>query len=306
MKWLDSDAWALKKSRLSKGVRYARGAAFKVSGSRNNSQLQAGRLAALILSILGRSLKVIIATGVALLFLALLTVFLIAGYLYVSKSNYFSVKKVIISGINQINRKEILAAAGLDRPVNSWLFDVEKASATLSLLPWLDKVKVTKTITMPDTVSVDVVEHRPRFLVSLGRLYYLDDKGEPFKELSPGEKPDLPIVSGFSEDEILSCSPIIRESLNQVFLLADILVVRNDEFRLDNISEINYDAVRGLTLFTKNNDFEVKIGLGAFEEKFRRLGRVIAHLKLYGQFDGLVYVNLEASPRVIVRYNCAG
>ncbi|MGL4208884.1 MAG: cell division protein FtsQ/DivIB, partial [Candidatus Adiutrix sp.] len=75
----------------------------------------------------------------------------------------------------------------------------------------------------------------------------------------------------------------------------------NDEFRLDNISEINYDLVRGITLFTRNLGIQVKVGFGSYEEKFRRLGRVLANLKMQNKYEGLSYLNLEASPRVTVR-----
>ncbi|GHV56261.1 hypothetical protein FACS189460_0720 [Deltaproteobacteria bacterium] len=284
-------------------VRYARLAASAgaaVRGGGSAPWFGHLRLGALVLKLFGRGLKACLAVLAALAALAGISAVLVVGYLYVSKSDYFSVKKVVISGLNQIASEAIKKTAGLDRPVNIWLFDAEKAAADLSTLSWLDEVKVYKT--MPDTVTIEVLEHRPKLLVSLGRLYYLNDKGVPFKELEPGESPDLPIVSGFTEDELLSRSSGVKNSLSEVFLLLEALAARNDEFRFDNISEVNYDSVRGLTLFTKDNNLEVKIGFGAYEEKFRRLGRVLTHLKLHGQFDGLVYINLEASPRVIVRY----
>ncbi|MDR2945885.1 MAG: cell division protein FtsQ [Candidatus Adiutrix sp.] len=97
--------------------------------------------------------------------------------------------------------------------------------------------------------------------------------------------------------------PAVKKAMEEIFWLVGALTQRNDEFQLANVSEINYDAVRGLSLFTKSSGLEVKIGFGSYEEKFRRLGRVMAHLKLNGKTDGLVYLNLEASPRVTVRYN---
>jgi cell division septal protein FtsQ len=155
--------------------------------------------------------------------------------------------------------------------------------------------------TLPDTVTIEVIEHRAKFLVSLGRLYFLDDKGNLFKELEPGENPNLVIVSGFTEDELLSRPPGIKTALAEVFSLVEVLAARQDTFKLDHISEINYDAVRGLTVFARRGELEVKVGFGAYEEKFRRLNRVEAHLKQHGQFEDVAYINLEASPRVIVR-----
>jgi len=251
------------------------------------------------LKVLGRSLKAAVGAALTGLALAVISGLLVIGYLYVSKSDYFAVKKVIISGLNRISREDILRVAGLDRPVNIWLFDADQVAAAISTLSWLDEVRVSKT--MPDTVTVEIVEHRPRLLVSLGRIYYLNDKGVLFKELEPGENPNLVIVSGFLEDELLSRAPAVKTALAEVFSLVEVLEARQDEFKLDHISEINYDVVRGLTLFARRGELEIKVGFGAYEEKFRRLNRVGTHLKQHGHFEGLAYINLEASPRVIVR-----
>jgi cell division protein FtsQ len=240
-----------------------------------------------------------LAAVLAALALAVVSGLLVVGYLYVSKSDYFAVKRVNISGLNKISREDILTAAGLDRPVNIWLFDADQAAAAVSALSWLDEVRVYKT--MPDTVSIDIVEHHPRLLVSLGRLYLLDDKGNLFKELEAGENPNLVIVSGFTEDDLLSRTPGVKTALAEIFSLVGVLETRQDAFKLDQISEINFDAVRGLTLFARRGELEVKVGFGAYEEKFRRLNRVEAHLKQHGQFEDVAYINLEASPRVIVR-----
>ena len=260
-------------------------------------------LGKVVSKVLGHGLKFTFIAIAILLAVALLLLLLVGAYLFVSKSDYFSIKspKVTISGLGQTTRNEIIAAAGLDKSVNIWAFDPDKIEVDISSLPWVDEVTVSKK--MPDSAAIEVVEHKPKLLVSLGRLYYLSAKGEPFKELEAGENPRLPILSGFGEDDLLNPGPAVSRALNEVFWLVDTLKPRSDEFSLDNISEINYDMVRGLTLYTKNNRVEVKIGFGTYEEKFRRLGRVVAHLKLRGKYDGLVYLNLEASPRVTVRYN---
>ena len=265
----------------------------------SNPGLRAPQVIGLSLKILGRSFKAVMGAVLAVLVLAVISCILVIGYLYVSKSDYFAVKKVIISGLNKTSREDVFRVGGLNRPVNIWLFDADQAAAAVSTMPWLDEVRVSKA--MPDTVNIEIVEHRPKVLVSLGRLYYINDKGSLFKELEPGENPDLVIVSGFNEDELLSRAPGVKTALAEVFGLVDVLAARQDEFKLDQISEINYDAVRGLTLFARRGQLEIKVGFGAYEEKFRRLNRIGAHLKQHGQFKDVAYINLEASPRVIVR-----
>jgi len=270
-----------------------------IRGTAQGAGTRAPQVVGLSLKILGRSLKAVVGALLAALALAVISGLLVVGYLYVSKSDYFAVKKVIISGLNKISREEILEAAGLNRPVNIWLFDADQAASAISTLPWLDEARVSKT--MPDTVNIEIVEHRAKLLVSLGRLYFLDGKGNLFKELEPGENPNLAIVSGFTEDELLSRTPGVKTALDEVLSLVEVLASRQDTLKLDQISEINYDAVRGLTVFARRGELEVKVGFGAYEEKFRRLNRVEAHLKQHGQFEDVAYINLEASPRVIVR-----
>ncbi|UQZ88689.1 hypothetical protein C4J81_05510 [Deltaproteobacteria bacterium Smac51] len=258
----------------------------------------AGRIG---LKLAGKGVRLFMITAGALLGLAVVSVVLVAGYLYISNSDYFAIKHVTISGIDRISRDEILAVSGLDSRSNILTFDADEAEVALDGLPWLDQVKISKM--MPDSILVEVREYQPKLLVSLGPLYYMDEKGEPFRRLLPGENPELPVVSGFSEDELLNPGPTVRRAVNEIFWLVEALGERNDDFRLDNVSEINYDMVRGLTLFTKTRGLEVKIGFGSYTEKFRRLGRVLSYLKQRGKYEGLAYLNLEASPRVTVRYD---
>jgi cell division septal protein FtsQ len=257
-------------------------------------------LGRLSLKLAGRGVRLLMMTLAALLSLVTVSVLLVSAYLYVSNSDYFAIKHVTISGIDKVSRDEILAVSGLDAGSNILTFDADEAEMALGGLPWLDQVQISKM--MPDSVMVEVQEYQAKALVSLGRLYYMDKSGVPFRQLLPGENPELPIVSGFSEDELLNPGPVTRRAVDEIFWLVEALSERNDDFSLDNVSEINYDMVRGLTLFTKNRGLEVKIGFGAYTEKFRRLGRVLAHLKQRGKYEGLAYLNLEASPRVTVRY----
>ena len=53
---------------------------------------------------------------------------------------------------------------------------------------------------LPPRVSVEVVEHTPEALVVLGDLYVLDEEGEPFKRVTPGDGLDLPLVTGVERD----------------------------------------------------------------------------------------------------------
>ncbi|MDR2421853.1 MAG: FtsQ-type POTRA domain-containing protein, partial [Deltaproteobacteria bacterium] len=201
--------------------------------------------------------------------LAALTAILLGGYLYFSKSDHFAVRRLKITGLGRLTMEEAVKAAGLDRPVNNLAFKARAAADSLASLPWVEEAHVSRIL--PDGLLVEVTEYKPKALVSLDQLYYLDEKGRAFKKLDPGENPDLPIITGFSLDELISGGPLTKEGLNECFQLMDVLAERTDDFRLDSVSELNYDHDLGLTVFTRRSGLRLRVGFGSYGEKFRRL-----------------------------------
>jgi cell division septal protein FtsQ len=228
-----------------------------------------------------------------------------AGCLYAyysfSDSDYFLIKRHDIRGIFRVSRQEVLAAAGLDRPVNTLTFDTQAAVRGLKSLPWVEEADISRA-PLPDGITVRVTEYRPRAVVALDRLYYLDAKGRPFKSLEPGENPDKPIVSGFTLDELLNEGPLAGQAVSEVFDLMDVLDRRADGWRLEEISEIRRDPDIGVTLFTRSSGIEARLGFGPFAEKVARLGRVTDRLRSRGHLAGVSHMNLECTPRVTVRW----
>jgi cell division protein FtsQ len=224
------------------------------------------------------------------------------GYLYFSKSDYLIIKHHDIKGIFKVSREEVLEAAGLlNRRVGIIRYDTVAAIRSLKSLPWVEDASITRT-PLPDGVTIRITEYKPKALVSLGEIYYLDKKGRPFKSLSPGESPDFPLVSGFTLDELLNEGPLTKKAVSEIFELMDILSERNDELRLDNISEFHHDPDIGVTVYTKTGGTEIRLGFQPFSEKIVRLGKVIERLKKEDLFRSVVFFNLESVPRVIVRY----
>ncbi|MFH1138915.1 MAG: FtsQ-type POTRA domain-containing protein [Pseudomonadota bacterium] len=277
------------RSKASRGNRY--------SGSRFNLNLGGG-FGALFRG-LWRGLRLLFSGVFLFILLGGISLALILGYQWAVNSPYFMVRKVVLSGLTRVDRDQVLAAAGLDKPVNTLSLRLNQMAAKLQDLPWVQEVNVSRKL--PDAIVIKVKERRPETLISLGALYYLDKDGRPFKKVDPSEKPELPIITGFDREDFIKPADSVRRDLGEIFSLLDALADRNDRFRLENISEVNFDPDRGLTLFTREESVQLKIGWGDYTAKMKRLGRVLAYLKIKGDYDGLSYLNLECSPRVIVR-----
>ncbi|MDR2442271.1 MAG: FtsQ-type POTRA domain-containing protein [Deltaproteobacteria bacterium] len=255
---------------------------------------------------LAKILKSALVITTAVVIMILISGLLVAGYFYMSNSDYFMVKPetITVRGLNRVSREEVLTAAGLDQSFNFLTLDVATALRSLKSLPWVERAELSRSF--PDGINLEITEYKAKAIVTLDHLYYIDEKGRPFKKLDPGENPDLPIISGFAIDDLLSGSPLVLEGLGEVFSLMEHLSARHDEFRLANIAEFNHDPDRGVTIFTKGGQLEIRVGNGAFAAKLNRLGRVTAHLKLTDRLKKLRYLDLDNPLKVIGRLETFG
>ncbi|MDR3135553.1 MAG: FtsQ-type POTRA domain-containing protein, partial [Deltaproteobacteria bacterium] len=278
------------------------GKAAAMESARKGNKATGGKFWALSLGLPKlTSIGILIRSGLKLLILSIIRciiiIFLLGlilmGYIYISKSDYLMVQpqSILITGLSKLSRTEVLEVAGLNIPVNNLLFDTTNAKNKLKANPWVETVETSKTF--PSGLTINIVEYEPRAIVSLNTLYYIDEKGTPFKKLDPGELTDLPLISGFTEDDLASDSPLVRESLMEIFGLVETLGKRRDEFKASNIAEFHFDRDRGITVFTRRTGLQIKVGLGDFQRKFWRLGKVMSFLRREELAEGLEYLNLE-------------
>ena len=134
--------------------------------------------------------KTLFGGAAALFVLGGVSLGLLVGYLCVIHSDYFMVRKVVLSGLDKVTREEILSKTGLDQASNIVTLRLGPMAESIRAIPWVESVTISRKL--PDTVLVQVTERRIRTLISLGDLYYLDDNGHPFKKIEPGWRPTCP------------------------------------------------------------------------------------------------------------------
>lgn len=227
-----------------------------------------------------------------------LSVGLIFGYIHLVNSPYFEIKHVVLKGLNRLNQTEVLELTALNKPANILTVRLGVMGLALKGHAWVKDVSLTRKV--PDTIIVEIIERKPLAILDFKNKFYVDEEAIPFKRVQPGEDLKLPVITGITRMQFLKEPEATKKYIKIAFGLLNILKKRSDQFRPENIAELNLDEARGVTVFTRDQ-VEVKVGFGKFEEKFNRLGRVLALLKIRGQEKGLVYINLECGPKVIIR-----
>lgn len=218
-------------------------------------------------------------------------------YLFMSQLVIFPLERIEVSGrYKQLTREEILAISGARIGESVLSLKLKRMGELLAKNPWVDQVRVRRYF--PGSLTIDVQEREPVAIINMGYLYYLSRKGEIFKPLNQGEPMDFPVVTGFSEEEMLKDQLVSREALQTALGLIDLLR-KGAVIRLDDVSEIHYDKGNGFTLFAVNGGVPIKLGHGDFSAKITRLDRI--YKELQAQQPTPLSIDLDYPDRIVVR-----
>ncbi len=212
------------------------------------------------------------------------------------KTTPFPVQKIEVRGVSRISDEEVISLSGVNIGQNLLALRLKLVGQQVATNPWVASVRVQRFF--PGTVAVSIVERQPVAVANMGLLYYLDEKGEPFKPLNFGDPLDLPVVTGFTEEELASDPAGTREGFKYACELLAALR-SHGSFILADVSEIHYDRAHGLTIFTTSGGLPIKVGNGDFAGKLTRFAQI--YQTLISQRPALQYIDLDYSDRIVVK-----
>jgi cell division septal protein FtsQ len=222
-------------------------------------------------------------------------------YHQVLTSSLFSIKdnrNIEIEGLHRLSPEFILQLAKLSPPINLLAVKPALVEHSLESHPWIARATVTRK--WPHRLHLRIQEREPVALVQLGELYYVDQRGNLFKPLSPGDPHDFPVITGLKQEYFAQGNGALREPLAQVFGLVELLKKAQPPLNLENISEVHVDRERGFTLYANGLGAGVDLGLEDFPEKLTKFGRIWPILSQKGYLPRTGRINLDYPERVLV------
>jgi cell division protein FtsQ len=216
----------------------------------------------------------------------------LAVHRFVLESPYFSVREIQVRGGEKFGGSEIVTMAGLKQGMNIWRIEPATIEQKVAKHPWVRRVLVRREF--PRRVVIEIEERTPRAIVAMGKLYYVDSDGVVFKEVGAGESVQFPLLTGLRADEIGSRDPAVRRKIQDAVRLSD-LMARDSR----TISEIHFEAADRVVLYTTAYPLALHMGWGDWEDKVRRVDRV---LKLWkGHEERLVTLDASFDDQVVAR-----
>ena len=217
-----------------------------------------------------------------------------AAYSWLGRSAIFSVRVVDMNPCAYVKGDEI---SGILKGVargNIWSLSKEEIGQRILSHPFVREVVVRKAF--PDKLVVSIEEREPVAMVNLDALYYVDERGDIFKRLTAYDAKNLPILTGFSRNDLASRDPVTIRNLKKTI---DLLRHAEAGTLNRNISEVHFDAQDGYTLVTRDFGLQLKIGTMDFGEAMRRVEEAIPKLASLGREKKVV--DLKTAGRIFVR-----
>lgn len=235
---------------------------------------------------------------VSQIFLAVFGVVSILALLnYFRHSEALSIQKVEIMGeLKHITKDQVLKLSGLKQGDKLFTASFSDVRENILRFSWIEAVRIRREF--PDTIQIFVTERQPMALLLAGSLYLMDESGKIFKKVDKGEALDLPVVTGFDQDK-LEKYPYLMKSYLKVVVNVLKYFQEQDFYQNDPVSEVHFDSVAGITVFTKNNGLEVFYGRGDFELKHKSLEKF--KLSKYFNNANFVRLDLDSNSRIIAR-----
>lgn len=208
-----------------------------------------------------------------------LVLLLVAGVVagaahWVMTSPRFAVTAVDVRGASRVPVARILAAAGIEAGANLWTLDSRAVVARIEAMPEIRRADLVREV--PNRLTIVVEERRPFTLVHAGRLHWMDEDGRVLGEEDRAVAPEVPVISGLSEEELTSMRTAPGPKARAAIALIRALL-RSGSALTAEISEIDMSRAEGPVLYTVDG-VEVRLGAEEWDERLARLEGVLAQV----------------------------
>lgn len=211
---------------------------------------------------------------------------------FVLQSPYFAVREIQVRGGEKVSGAEIISMAGLRQGMSIWQVDLVGIEKKIARHPWVRRVLTRRDF--PRRIIIEVEERKPKAIVAVRKLYYVDGDGVVFKEVAAGDNVKFPLLTGLRAEEIMAAGPALRRRIRDAMRLAEMMAERSH-----SLSEIHFEAPDRLVVYTTAHPLALRMGWGEWDAKLERLERLLELWK--GHEERLASLDMSFRDQVVAR-----
>jgi len=221
---------------------------------------------------------------------------LLAGYRWLTTINYFALQNVTVTGCSRLSEDHIKEAAGLTPGANVLALSMDRMRAAITREPWVDSVVIRRML--PGSISVEIKEKTPSYLVQYqGTLYYADEGGRIIDKVEPGQFVSLPQIEVEAGME------------KHLSLLADLrqaIVEHRVPFELGQIAWLRLSWARGLEIQLMDSGILLCLGSREWERNLSRMNLVWSDLRRRGELNKIALITAEGDKVWVEKRGASG
>ena len=229
--------------------------------------------------------------------LGILSLAFIYGYRFLSVSDYLRLDNIVIAGIKEDFRKELIDISGIKEKESYLSIDTSRLKKNIERHPWIKSVTLKKKF--PRTLYINAEREEVSAIVILGgRSYFMDKEGFIFKEVERSDCIDSPAITGLSMDKIKN-----GKFLKIAASLLNIIRIEDRLLSLRELSEIHIDNYGAITVYFNKLPLKIFVGKEAFKRKINLLEHIMKNLEDNHQLYRITSIDLDYSDRAVVAFN---
>jgi cell division protein FtsQ len=240
-------------------------------------------------------LKLIALIAVLIGFSALFMV----GYAAVTHTDYFRIEAIKVSGLSRLTEAAIVTQAKIRTGDNLLAVNLGLVRKRLLAHPWIATARVAREI--PGTICIEITEHKALAVLDLGRKFLINTNGRVFKECSPGDPQNLPLVSGITYADMSLGDDALSPAMTAVVQVLQTSQAQNSAIPYAQIQEVTMDPGMGVALTAWQDQRRIKLGFAPFESKYQRIKQLLPYLRHSSTWQGFDAIDANNPDRIVVQ-----
>src|SRR5690606_25019257 len=221
-------------------------------------------------------------------------------YEYATTSPRFEVRHLIYEPTPHVGDDQLRELLAIEPGTNILACELPELSERIAAHPWVAQATVTRNL--PDTLEIEIVEHRPEAIVLAERFYLVNDQGVPFKPVERGERSELPVITGIDRKLLADDRDAAVARINEALELLRLYQTK----QRPRLGELHLDDDGAITLYTAEAGTQLRLGRGEFAARLDRWDALRAALGERADRLAVVHLDHESKPdrrdRVVARF----
>lgn len=218
--------------------------------------------------------------------LTVLSLLFLCVYQYLLTSPYIRLEEVVIEGVEKELKYELREMSQLTTDTSLLAIRLNDVKKRLEKHPWIQTIHVERRF--PHTLVIQAKKEKPRAMVVIDGLYYMNRLGKIFEKVDPTGDVDFPLITGISttgegmEKQVQLAAHILRE-----------LEGEKDAWSLEELSEIHLEKEGYASLYFRSLPAAIVLDGTQMHKKMDDLKRLVRHLEKTGQIRMVKQINLD-------------